>query len=279
MNPLETRLAQARALAQKKQYQQAVDIYKAVLGDDSENFSAFIGLGKAYLELKMWEESLYFFLRAEVIKPVPEVYLNIGVLFYKKQNYKKSLEYYEKAEVMGRPLFEIYWNKGLVYEKMKKTDEAVLSYIKAYDLKSSPELCFKIAPMALQAKLYRESVRFYKLLLKNEEHPLYYAEMGLAYMQLGMYEESKNCYQRAKELSGITVEYKEPTFDDFVAQYPDIESSIETINNKITTGKAQYEDHFHMGNMLFIRGDYEKSAEAYQRARDNYVSNLLMAKL
>ncbi|HOJ49823.1 MAG TPA: tetratricopeptide repeat protein [Spirochaetota bacterium] len=277
----------AKDLVKNGEYDQAIKIYKEMLSKlrdekSDEAYSIFIGLGQVYLELKEWEEALYYFLRAEVIKTIPEVYLNIGVLFYKKENYQKALEYYKKAEKLGRPLFEIYWNKGLTYEKMKYLKDAVFSYSKAYEINPKTELLIKLAPLSLEAGLYNEAVKFYKELLKYEENPLYYSELGLAYMKLGMYDESKECYKRAKEITKLANKYKhieELTYDDLVKKYGDnIEEKIKETLNKIEKDKNDYNNHYDLGNMMFIKGDYEQSLKFFKQARDIYVSKLITAK-
>lgn len=279
MQTLKNNLSKAKELLNTGSYDEAISLYQDIQKEDSENKAVFMGLGKAYLEKEMWEESLYSFLRAEVLNPSVEVYLSIGILFYKKKNYRKSIEYYEKAEIQKSGMFEIYWNKALAYEKLKMLKEAVFSFIQAYETNPKSELARKIAPMALEAKLFQEAVRFYRILIQKEEHSLYYAELGLAYMELGNYEESKKAYQKAKELSKLSGKYPkidDLTFDDFIDQYPDLENQIENTIQKIEKGMAEYHDYFDLGNMLFIKGDYQKSADHFKQARDIYVHKLLL---
>lgn len=253
--------------------------YQAIIKADANNFNAFMELGRIYLDKEMWEESLYNFLRAEVLKPGPEVYLNIAELFFKKQNYKKAIEYYKKSMPSGKMVYEIEFKKGQAYEKIKEKKEGVRCYINAYNLKPQDSLCVKIASLALESKLFKESIYYYQIILKTQEKPLYYAEMGLAYMELGQYEESRKCYQRAKELSlaGKTIPpLKELTFDDFVARYPDIDENIKKVSKKIKEGSKNHQDHMDLGNMFFIKGEYQKSAEFYLKARENFLHQMVL---
>lgn len=279
MNPIQQTALKAGELSRDLNTEEALKNYQEAVKENPENFSAFMGMGRIYLEKEMWEESLYHFLRAEVLKPGPEVYLNMADLFFKKQNYKKAVEYFDKASKSGRPVFEIEWQKGLAYEKMKQKKEAVFCFIKAYELKPETRLCLKIAPLALEARLFKEAVKFYAMAVKIEEKPLYYAEMGLAYMELGQYEESRKCYQKAKELSQLGKAYpklEELTFEDFVARYPDLDRRIEETTRKVEEGSKDYQDHMDLGNMFFIKGDYQKSAEFYLKARENYLCQMIL---
>lgn len=275
-----TKLSLAKELLSRKEVDKAIESYREIIQHDDKNIAAFIGLGKLYLEKEMWEESLYYFLRAEVVQPSQEVYHNIGNLFFKKQNFKKAVEFYEKAENLGRPVYEIYFNKGFCLEKLKFKKESVLSFIKAFKLNpSQEELAFKIAPRALEAKLFREAIEFYQIILKYQELPLYYAEMGLAYMELAQYEESKRCYQKAKELTLKTkkdFKMKEMTYEDFVAKYPKIDQQIEEIEELIQNGQSEYRHHLELGNMLFIKGEYQKSLDSYLKARDGYLYQMML---
>lgn len=274
-----TDLSLARELFVRREIDQAIESYRKIIIQDDKNTHAFIGLGKSYFEKAMWEESLYYFLRAEVIEPSQEVYQNIGNLFFKKENFKKALEYYEKALKIGKPGYEILIYKGFVCEKLKLKKEAVRVFIEAYYLKPEKiELCYKIAPLALEAEFFQEAADFYQILLKQQENSLYYAELGLAYMRLGNYEDSKKCYQKAKEMtlkSRPGINFKEMTFDDFVAKYPKIDEQIKETRNKINSGDTEYRNHMELGNMLFIKGDYQSALESYLKAREGFLSQMM----
>ncbi len=269
------RVLNAENLLKNDKIDESIEIYKQILVEDKENVDVFIGLGNAYLLLKMWEEALYNYLRAEVLSPDnSEINYFIGNLFFKKGNYKKANEYYDKAIKKGHQKSHLYWFKGLALEQIKKKKLALKSFINAYHITAKLEYCFKLAPLALELKDYQQAIRFYEIILEHEKKPLFYAELGLAYMGLEKYKESKKCYQQAKNLSKLARKYvhiDKLTFDDFINNYPNIEQKMDEVHDKIEKGTAAYKDHFELGNMFFIKEDYHKSLEAYTNARDKYL--------
>ena len=250
--------------------------FKERMALEPKNPQLFLQLGRIFREQQRFEDALYYFLRAEVLESSLEVYFEMAVLFVKKKNHQKALEYFYKAEHAGKADASFYQAKGALLERMKDLRGAVESYIQSYHLHATLDCCHKIAPLALDAGLYAEAIRFYEYILEHESKPLYYAEMGLAYLKLEMYEKSKACYMKAKELSHIPKKYEhidKATYEDFVAKYPNLEKALESLTNRIAKGKASFEDHYELGNMLFIKEDYEKSLEAYQEARTQFLNN------
>ena len=248
------------------------------LKKDENNLKAIVSIGNIYLEKEMWEHALPYFLKAQTIKPVAEIYQNIGVIYFKKKEYQKSLEYYDQAEKAGRPHDEINLNRGLVFEKLKKTKEAIHCFMDYYKKNPKIEICFKLAPLCLEAKLFKESIDYYKILIKHEENPFHYAEMGLAYSQIGDFDEAGKCYQKAKSLTQISGKYpkiEQLTFDDFVNKYPDLPKQIEEKKKKVKQGTKDYLDHVDLGNMHYIQEDYDQSLHAYQKARDEFLYQLI----
>ncbi len=274
MVSINERLSRAEQFLDERNTDKPIDIYNDIIKENPNNVFAFIGLGKSYLEKEMWEESIYYFLRAEVINPLPDVYYNMGILFNKKKNFMKSLEYFDKALEKGFSEYDINYNKALVYEKLKDKKNAVKHYIKAYTVNAKLALCYKIAPLALEALMYKDAIRFYKIIVELDKKPLYFAELGLAYLSLGMYKESKDSYKEAKNLSQLAVKYSnidKVTFEDFMNNYSkNSEKSIKEIKEKIKINKDDFNDHFNLGNIFFANKDYKKSLEAFKSARDKY---------
>ena len=62
--------------------------------------------------------------------------LSIGNSHYIKKNYDKAIEFYDKSLEKGlNDISAVYFNKGLVYERLNNVNLAVDYYKRAIDLK------------------------------------------------------------------------------------------------------------------------------------------------
>lgn len=275
---LENEILKAKQKIEQKDISGALLIYQNILNQDPQSYPSLIALAKIYLEQKQWENSLECFQKAYNLQPSAEILQNIGVMYYKKGEFLKSLEYYEQAEKMGRPIFEIYLNKALTYEKLKKPKEAAEFFLKAYEIEPKREICLKLAPICLESKMFEQAVHFYKIIIDYEENPFYYAELGLAYSQLGNFSEAEKCYQKAKELTKHSKKYpklEKLTFEDLVKKYPNIPKQMEEKKQIIASGKADYTDLVDLGTMHFIQENYEESLAVYEKARNEFLYQLI----
>ncbi|SVA67088.1 uncharacterized protein METZ01_LOCUS119942, partial [marine metagenome] len=65
-----------------------------------------------------------------------EVALNSGNSYYLKRNYNKALKLYEKSFELGiKDKSAVFFNIGLVYEKLNNIEKAIFHYKKAIELK------------------------------------------------------------------------------------------------------------------------------------------------
>lgn len=76
-----------------------------------------------------------YYLRALEFAPkdpmVPMIY---GSYMYRTQQYKEALEWYQRAESLGPPNSELFYNLGLVHVKLNNIEKAREYAKKAYDL-------------------------------------------------------------------------------------------------------------------------------------------------
>ena len=63
---------------------------------------------------------------------LPESLLSLGNSFYLKKNYEKAIQLYDQSLDKGlNDISAVYFNKGLVYERMSNVDLAIKFYKKA----------------------------------------------------------------------------------------------------------------------------------------------------
>jgi CHAT domain-containing protein/Tfp pilus assembly protein PilF len=156
-------------------------------------------------------------------------YRQLGVLFYRKGEYGKAMEYLEKARDIhiGNSRFDanlgyIMNNMGNIYLAQGKYEDAEAAYVQAFELRlksedfTNPHLGEPLNSLGnLHAILgeYSESIRYYnwalyfrERILGPEHESLVYSLNGLGhvYVELGLYEKADTAFQRALHISQST---------------------------------------------------------------------------
>ena len=100
-------------------------------------YATYVNLGIIYNNSKKPDNAIEFLNKGlEFDETLPESLLSLGNSFYLKKNYQKAIELYDQSLDKGlNDISAVYFNKGLVYERMSNVDLAVEFYKKAVELK------------------------------------------------------------------------------------------------------------------------------------------------
>ena len=100
-------------------------------------YATYVNIGIIFNNSKKPDEAIKFLSKGlENDRTRSESLLSLGNSSYLKRNYQKALEYYDKSAEEGlKDISAVYFNKGLVYEKLSNVDLAVEYYKKALNLK------------------------------------------------------------------------------------------------------------------------------------------------
>ena len=110
-----------------------------------------------------------------------------------------DLVWLEKNNPRENPDF--YNEKGLIYEAMKRPEQAIMAYEKAIEIDPFDRRAYgNIASLYAQRGDYEQAVLYYTKQLAVREHPYYYISRGLAYSNLNRTEEEKADYLKTIEL-------------------------------------------------------------------------------
>lgn len=107
-------------LEKQGKLEKALDAYSSALEIDAEFVEPLIRLGDLNFKLKRYPESSRHYLAAVNLEPQhPEVYNNLAVIYYYRQDFQKAWEYMIKAEELGMSVHADF--KASLREKIKKT--------------------------------------------------------------------------------------------------------------------------------------------------------------
>jgi tetratricopeptide (TPR) repeat protein len=100
-------------------------------------YATYVNLGIIYNNAKKPDNAIEYLNKGlEYNGTLPESLLSLGNSFYLKKNYEKAIQLYDQSLDKGlNDISAVYFNKGLVYERMSNVDLAIKFYKKAVELK------------------------------------------------------------------------------------------------------------------------------------------------
>jgi tetratricopeptide (TPR) repeat protein len=112
----------------RKQYDEAVKEYQAVLIDDPHNAKVLNSLGMAFEQIGNADQAEHYYkLAARADKTNSNALNNLGTVEYSEQRYGKAIKYYRQAIAKGNALPTVYTNLGYAYCSVKE-------YLKAMEV-------------------------------------------------------------------------------------------------------------------------------------------------
>jgi len=166
-----------------KKYSEAIPNYLMALKVNPESYSALGNLGIAYSKMGKEDKAIATF--EYLIKKIPEqknvAYINLAMLFEKKNNFEKALYYYKLAsEIDPFPIFA-FNRLGVLYLKTQNWEKAAEAFQNSIKDETNMEYIYK----------FTEYTQHNKNLAKS------YRNLAYAYKQLGNYEEAAKNLKKA----------------------------------------------------------------------------------
>lgn len=120
--------------------QEAEDSYEQAISIKADYGAAYSNLGTVAKELKKYNKSIDAYMAAIQIDPKNyRNYSNVALTLMDGEYFEDALKYLDIAISRNSNDYQIYVNKGHVLYYLKRYDESLKCYIKAYDLKSDAD--------------------------------------------------------------------------------------------------------------------------------------------
>jgi tetratricopeptide (TPR) repeat protein len=119
----------------EKAYLDAIDYYQAALAKNPKDAVLMNKIGISQLQLHHYKEAEKSFdhsIRAD--KTYANAYANLGVVYYEKGSYAKSIHYYDKAILLDKDGAVFYNNRAASLFGKKQFAQAAADYAKALQL-------------------------------------------------------------------------------------------------------------------------------------------------
>ena len=208
------------ALQSQKNYLDAIDYYQAALAKDARNAVLLNKIGMCQLLLGRYKGAQKSFEHAlRLDKRYANAYANLAVVFYKEENYGKSIRYYDKAILLDQDEAVFYNNRAASRFARKEYQKAMVDYAKALEL--DPDIFERTTHGAgVQARLPSPQDRaHYDYVLARLYARNGLPDRSLHYLRKAMeegYKEINNVY-KDEEFSTLR---KDPRFAELMAAKP-----------------------------------------------------------
>ena len=137
------------ACVERGDYNQAIELLKKGIATGNLTIPSlartYRNMGIASNRNKQFENAVEYYNKALALKPNDpwDDYVNRGNAWSGLGNYKKAMADYDKALEVKPNYNEAYYNRGIVFEKQNKRDEALKEFQKAYEYGLRTQLLYE----------------------------------------------------------------------------------------------------------------------------------------
>lgn len=190
------------AMRAQKNYERAIETYRAAIRQEPRNAILYNKMGIAYLQLGNLDQAENQFQRAiKIDRKYSPALNNAGVISYMRKNYGKAVKYYKKALALSEDNASFHVNLGTAWFSQKKLERAMAEYARALQLDPDVLVVSSRSGVAAQISSPEERAKYAYLLAKM-------------YAKQGDVERCLLCLKRAKDVghTSLTDIYKDPEF-------------------------------------------------------------------
>lgn len=272
----------AVSLAEKEKNEEAIEALRRSMRLDTNNseMTEYINMATSMYESGDIKHSRIFLNTFLEYCSHYSAYFLLGKIAVKERNKEDALKYYE----LGFSIFDDssiapYKEYFYLCKEIKNEDKAVYACKKVLAInKHDKESISFIAECHKEIKAYKEAISLYVHLVKDGEADYNdYNNYGFCLNQIGEYKKAEEMYILALENAPFNKAeidmFKKIQNASLSDNYPDIEKSEKEYRENIKKGK-DVSSYFHLGNIEYIKGHFDKAAEYYKQAKDIYEASI-----
>lgn len=209
-----------------------------------------------------------------------EAYFMLGDIAKKEKRLKDAFEFYRKGITLYNshnlaPYYEFLSLCSALNEEEEGLETA--KYLLKRNNRDRIALVY-MANYFFKNKLYKEAINFYKILADNNLADYNdYHYYGICLHETRDYKLAEDMYLQALEIcpanSPAAIELKNLRNKSLKDNYPNLEESKAKYSKNIKIAPKS-NDYFHLGNIEFIEGNYDKAAEYYYKAKEIFEENI-----
>lgn len=170
---------------ENENYYNAIENFKLALQLDENYIDAHHYIGLCYCEMNDISKGIIELNKVIELSAtnsyfdLPDVYYDLGIIYHKKKELEKAIEYFDKAIELAKDYIHAYFAKGFIYNNLKKWELAIESFSLAIDYYNGESS-------------YKDDF--------NQIDRLYY-QSGKAYYKGGYFVKSYKCFESAYKIN------------------------------------------------------------------------------
>lgn len=147
----------------KKDYNNALDVYKKLLSIEPMNVEALINAGSLSYYLGNYDSAINFYFRAtEIESDNFYIYFNLANAYCETKKFDKAYEYYKKSLDLNVNDYLVLNSIGLMYQDMDDIIQSKLYYQRAINLSpDNPEAYMNIAGVFMKTDCFESALQNY----------------------------------------------------------------------------------------------------------------------
>lgn len=182
---------------------QSRECFRAATTFDSQNPQNWSALGMTDLLLNDENEAIAHITRAiNLGTKWSGDYINRGILFYRKHNYRSAMSDYDLAVSIDPENGSCYYNRAMLRQELGDYNNALADYDKAIELSSDPtQMRYQRATVLMQLRQWKQAIEDFDALI--ERYPTFlpsYYLAAQAHTELGHTKDAYRYRMRAEEM-------------------------------------------------------------------------------
>ena len=257
------------------QYQNGLNSFLRSIKLGENSIDVLYGMGRAYKELYMFEDSLKYYNQALKLEPTAKSHKLMAKCLYAMGKKENAIEIYDKILKINPNDVEAYFNKGICLSNLNLKEEAIQMYNKTIELNPNYiDAYFQRGYCYYNLKKYQKAMQeMNKVLQLDQNYYQAYYEKGFCFQKMKRYEEAIIEISKAIQLN----RYFEKAY--FQRGYcceliNDFSSAIEDYKKVIELNKNSYKVYFRLGLCYFYIKDYNEALNVFDKGislnRANY---------
>lgn len=266
--PSADRFQQALLLQQQGKLEQAIELFDAVIADQSDHAEAHYKRANALNGLGRSEAALVGYERAIAINPeYANAYCNRGTVLERLQRWDDALASYERALALNPADALAYYNRASVLKQLGRFDDALASYEQAIALQGGyVEAFINRGNVLVELRRFADAVASYDQAIElRPTHAEAFMGRGTALMNLMRTEEALVNYDRAIALKP---DYAEAHINrgNALQVLQQHEAAIASYRRGVELRPDHPEAHRAIGASLVLLKRFDEAVASYDRA-------------
>jgi len=271
---------QAMVFIHQGKLNEAEEIYKALIHQNTNNHVVYSQLAAIYLKTNRWKESIKLLEKAISIYPnQPEAYNNLGNALRKQGDLSAAISSYSQAIRLKPNHVNAHFNLGNALKEQNEFTAAISSYRKALRLNPNHPEAHNNLGTALRAKrdLSSAIAAFKQALdLKPNFTDAYY-NLGVVLQEQGELEAAINAFNKALELEANHPDALN-NLGVALQEQGDLDAAINTFNAAINIKPDHFGARINLSMAVLLLGDFENGWRNYDyRLQGQHDQNILYA--